>query len=68
MTTKSHKYLAYTLYDEDTVNKVMSENYIEQVNEEINLDDILEWDYIIDNNKDYDTLRKNVLKIVEKIR
>ena len=26
MTTKSHKYLAYTLYDPDTVNKVMSEN------------------------------------------
>ena len=41
MTTMKHKYLAYTLYDEDTVNKVMSENYIEQVNEEINLDDIV---------------------------
>ena len=27
MTTMSHKYLAYTLYDEDVVNKVMSENY-----------------------------------------
>ena len=35
MTTKSHKYLAYTLYDPDTVNKVMSENYIESNNEEI---------------------------------
>ena len=30
MTTMSHKYLAYTLYDVDTVNKIMSENYIEQ--------------------------------------
>ena len=25
MTTMSHKYLAYTLYDVDTVNKIMSE-------------------------------------------
>lgn len=41
MTTKSHKYLAYTLYDPDTVNKVMSENYIESNNEEINLNDIV---------------------------
>ena len=32
MTTMSHKYLAYTLYDVDTVNKIMSENYIEQTN------------------------------------
>lgn len=41
MTTMSHKYLAYTLYDEDTVNKIMSENYIEKPTEEINLDDII---------------------------
>ena len=41
MTTMSHKYLAYTLYDEDVVNKVMSENYIEKNTEEINLDDIV---------------------------
>ena len=41
MTTMSHKYLAYTLYDEDVVDKVMSENYIEQTTEEINLDDIV---------------------------
>lgn len=41
MTTMSHKYLAYTLYDEDVVNKVMSENYIEQNTEKINLDDIV---------------------------
>ena len=41
MTTKSHKYLAYTLYDEDTVWKIMSENYIEQNTEEVNLDDIV---------------------------
>ena len=40
MTTMSHKYLAYTLYDVDTVNKIMSENYIEQNTEKVNLDDI----------------------------
>ena len=43
MTTKSHKYLAYTLYDEDLVWKIMSENYIEKVDEEANLDDIVIW-------------------------
>ena len=36
MTTMSHKYLAYTLYDVDTVNKIMSENYIEQNTEKVN--------------------------------
>lgn len=41
MTTMSHKYLAYTLYSEDTVNKVMSANYIEKPTEKINLDDIV---------------------------
>ncbi len=41
MTTKSHKYLAYTLYNEETVNKIMSENYIEKNEEEVNLDEIV---------------------------
>ncbi|MBR6137831.1 MAG: phosphodiester glycosidase family protein [Bacilli bacterium] len=41
MTTMTHKYLAYTLYDEDEVNRIMSENYIEQSTEEVNLDDIV---------------------------
>ena len=40
MTTKSHKYLAYTLFDEDTVNSIMSENYIEQSSEDVDLDAI----------------------------
>jgi phosphomevalonate kinase len=35
---------------------------------EIDLDNIQDWDFLIDNNSDYETLRKNVLKIVEKIR
>lgn len=41
MTTMTHKYLAYTLYNEDTVNKIMSENYIEQNTEAMNLDEIV---------------------------
>lgn len=34
---------------------------------EIDLDNIQDWDFVIDNNKDYKTLRQEVLKIVEKI-
>ena len=33
---------------------------------EVDLDDIQDWDCIIDNNKDYGTLKQNVLKFVEK--
>ena len=35
---------------------------------EIDLDDIQDWDFLIDNNKDYETLKREVLKIVERIR
>ena len=35
---------------------------------EVDLDNIQDWDFLIDNNTDYETLKKNVLKIVEKIR
>lgn len=34
---------------------------------EVDLDDIQDWDYIIDNNKDYETLKKNILSIVQKL-
>ena len=34
---------------------------------EVDLDDIRDWDFLIDNNKDYETLKQEVLKIVEKI-
>ena len=34
---------------------------------EIDLDDVQDWDYMIDNNKDYETLHLNMLKIVEKL-
>lgn len=47
MTTMSHKYLAYTLYDENTVNQIMSNNYIEKSTEKVNLDEI-----IIGDNKE----------------
>ena len=35
---------------------------------EVDLDNIQEWDFVIDNNKDYETLKQKVLQIVEKIR
>ena len=35
---------------------------------EVDLDNIQDWDFVIDNNKDYETLRENVLKIVERLR
>ena len=35
---------------------------------EIDLDNIQDWDFVIDNNKDYETLRINISKIVELIR
>ena len=35
---------------------------------EVDLDNIQDWNFRLDNNTDYETLRKNVLKIVEKLR
>lgn len=35
---------------------------------EVDLDTIQDWNFVIDNNKDYETLKKHVLEIVEKIR
>lgn len=40
MTTKSHHYLARTLYSDDLIDKVLSENYVDEVDENTNLDDI----------------------------
>lgn len=34
---------------------------------EVDLDNIQDWDFVIDNNTDYETLKTNVLKIVEKL-
>ena len=35
---------------------------------EVDLDNIQDWNFQLDNNTDYETLKKNVLKIVEKLR
>ncbi len=35
---------------------------------EVDLDNIQDWNYVLDNNKDYETLKRNVLKIVEELR
>ena len=35
---------------------------------EIGLDHIKDWDYIIDNNSDYDNLKNQVLRIVEELK
>ena len=35
---------------------------------EIDLDNVSDWDFIVDNSSDYETLKANILKIVEKIR
>ena len=35
---------------------------------EVDLDDIQDWNFLLDNNKDYETLKENVLKIVERLR
>ena len=34
---------------------------------EVDLDNIQDWDFVIDNNKDYETLEKEILKIVEQL-
>ena len=44
--------------------KLVGENDIT----EVDLDDVRDWNFLLDNNKDYETLKKSVLKIVEKLR
>ena len=34
---------------------------------EVDLDNIQDWDFVIDNNKDYETLKINVLKIISQL-
>lgn len=43
--------------------KLVAENDIT----EVDLDDVRNWDFLLDNNKDYETLKQNVLRIVEKL-
>lgn len=40
MTTKSHHYLARTLYSDETIEKILKENYVEEIQENTNLDSI----------------------------
>lgn len=35
---------------------------------EVGLDHIADWDYVIDNNSDYETLKEEVLKIVKELK
>ena len=35
---------------------------------EVDLDDVQDWDYRIENNEDYSVLKQKVLKIVEQIQ
>ncbi len=41
MITKSHQYIAYTFYSEETINKIMDLNTFIPVDEDIDLDDIV---------------------------
>jgi phosphomevalonate kinase len=43
--------------------KLVGENDIT----EVGLDDVKDWDYVIENNSDYETLKNNVIKIVHQI-
>lgn len=77
MVTKSHQYIAYTFYSEETVKAIMALNNFIPVDEKINLDDIVintgekksydnEYDEAIlkreDGNKDYKYLQVKVGK------
>lgn len=41
LSTKTHQYIAYTFYSEDTVKKVASQNSVEEITDAVNLDDIV---------------------------
>ena len=52
MSSMNHQYLAYILYDEDTINEVMMSNYVEEVDENIKLDKIKIGKFICDTRKE----------------
>ncbi len=41
LTTKTHQYIAYTFYSEDTVKDVANQNSYEAITDDVNLDDIV---------------------------
>ena len=61
MTTKSHKYLARTLYSEKTIVKVMNENITEEIQENTNSDEI-NFDSIIETDNYESIYEEQVLK------
>lgn len=54
MTTKSHHYLARTFYSDEYIQKVLSKNYIDEVDENTNLNDIYISDFIDKNLQEDD--------------
>lgn len=61
MTTKSHHYLARTLYSDDIINDVLSQNYIDEVDENTNTDEI-DLDSIVETDKYESTYEEQILK------
>ena len=71
MTSMNHQYLAYILYDEDTINEIMLSNYVEEVSDEINLDLIDIGNFINKNKYDKEILDRDddiykIIRIEEK--
>ena len=68
MTTMNHQYLAYILYDEDTINEVMMSNYVEEVDENIKLDKIKIGKFINKSKYDKEILNRDkdsIYKIIK---
>lgn len=61
MTTKSHHYLARTLYSDNLINKVLSQNYTQEVNENTNIGDI-DLDSIVETDKYESEYEKQILE------
>ena len=54
MTTMSHKYLAHTIYTDETIEEVLSQNYIKESNESTDVSDIVIGQ--IDASGEYDSV------------
>lgn len=61
MTTKEHKYLARVLYSEKTIAKVISQNYIEEIYENTNTNEI-DFKEIKESNKYESEYEEQILK------
>ena len=68
MSSMNHQYLAYILYDEDTINEVMMSNYVEEVDENIKLDKIKIGKFINKSKYDKEILNRDkdsIYKIIK---